>query len=151
MYNLLSFMVLSCVSVAAACSRRPAPARRRPSGHPLSRRPLLSALLSDGGPVDRGQSRRRVDADDGLRRRSGADPKPPIPPSLTVQVTTHAVLNAVRRLVMILFTSYFFGEPRTLVNTIGVLVAVAGVCAYALASKRAVPAPHRTEAFDRTV
>ena len=30
------------------------------------------------------------------------------------QVTTHAVLNAVRRLVMILFTSYFFGEPRTL-------------------------------------
>ena len=70
---------------------------------------------------------------------------------LTVQVTTHAVLNAVRRLVMILFTSYFFGEPRTLVNTIGVLVAVAGVCAYAFASKRVAPAPHRTEAFDRTV
>lgn len=99
----------------------------------------------------RGQSRRRVDTDDGLRRRSRGDPKPPTPPSLTVQVTTHAVLNAVRRLVMILFTSYFFGEPRTLVNTIGVLVAVAGVCAYALASKRAVPAPHRTDAFDRTV
>ena len=99
----------------------------------------------------RGQSRRRVDAKDGLGRPSGAAPKPPSPPSLTVQVTTHAVLNAVRRLVMILFTSYFFGEPRTLVNTIGVLVAVAGVCAYALASKRAVPAPHRTEAFDRTV
>jgi len=68
-----------------------------------------------------------------------------------VSVTTHAVLNAVRRLVMILFTSYFFGEPRTLVNTIGVLVAVAGVCAYAFASKRVAPAPHRTEAFDRTV
>ena len=52
---------------------------------------------------------------------------------------------------MILFTSYFFGEPRTLVNTAGVLVAVAGVCAYALASKQAAPAPHRTGAFDRTV
>jgi hypothetical protein len=122
-----------------------------PPAPPLSERPLLSALLSDGGPVARGQSRRRVDTDDGLRRRSRGDPKPTTPPSLTVQVTTHAVLNAVRRLVMILFTSYFFGEPRTLVNTIGVLVAVAGVCAYALASKRAVPAPHRTEAFDRTV
>ena len=151
MYNLLSFMVLSCVSVAAACSRLAPRRAAAPPATPSPEGPLLSALLSGGGPVARGQSRRRMDADDGLRRRSGADPKPPIPPSLTVQVTTHAVLNAVRRLVMILFTSYFFGEPRTLVNTIGVLVAVAGVCAYALASKRAVPAPHRTEAFDRTV
>ena len=92
-----------------------------------------------------------MDTENGLRRRSSAGPNPPIPPPLTVQVSTHAVLNAVRRLVMILFTSYFFGEPRTLVNTIGVLVAVAGVCAYAFASKRVAPAPHRTEAFDRTV
>ena len=92
-----------------------------------------------------------MDTEDGLRRRSGVGPNPPIPTPLTVQVSTHAVLNAVRRLVMILFTSYFFGEPRTLVNTIGVLVAVAGVCAYAFASKRGAPAPHRTEAFDRTV
>ena len=92
-----------------------------------------------------------MDTEDGVRRRSGAGLNPPVPPPLTVQVTTHAVLNAVRRLVMILFTSYFFGEPRTLVNTIGVLVAVAGVCAYAFASKRVAPALHRTEAFDRTV
>ena len=61
------------------------------------------------------------------------------------------MLNAVRRLVMILFTSHFFGHTRTLVNTVGVLLAVAGVCAYGLASKRVAPPPHRTEACDRSV
>lgn len=54
-----------------------------------------------------------------------------------VNVATHAVLNAVRRLLMIIFTSYYFGELRTTLNSVGVVVAVGGVCLYALAGNAA--------------
>ena len=77
-----------------------------------------------------------------------------------VNVATHAVLNAVRRLLMIVFTSYYFGELRTTLNTVGVVVAVGGVCLYALAGaaarrraqvvERSTPATN-DEVLDRSV
>jgi len=42
-------------------------------------------------------------------------------------LVTHAVLNVFRRVVIILFTAYFFGSELSLLNIFGVLIAVTGV------------------------
>lgn len=42
-------------------------------------------------------------------------------------LVTHAVLNVFRRVVIILFTAYFFGSELSLLNIFGVVVAVTGV------------------------
>ena len=44
-----------------------------------------------------------------------------------VELVAHAVLNVFRRVFIIVFTSLYFGMPLSFLNTVGVLMAVAGV------------------------
>eukprot|EP00964_Phaeocystis_antarctica_P111414 scaffold75779_cov36-Phaeocystis_antarctica.AAC.1 len=95
-------MVLSCVSVAAACSKVGGRARARGRGRARGRPRLAAAHAATHRPCGhpphqklthlpratlwaRDESPRRVYADDGmLRGGSGAGPKPPMPPPLAV-------------------------------------------------------------------
>eukprot|EP00401_Gymnodinium_catenatum_P018408 CAMPEP_0117576140 /NCGR_PEP_ID=MMETSP0784-20121206/62629_1 /TAXON_ID=39447 /ORGANISM="" /LENGTH=282 /DNA_ID=CAMNT_0005375353 /DNA_START=93 /DNA_END=941 /DNA_ORIENTATION=- len=52
-----------------------------------------------------------------------------------VSTSTHAVLNVFRRVVVICATTIFFGAPVTAYNSMGIVVAVAGVLAFTRAKQ----------------
>lgn len=59
-----------------------------------------------------------------------------------VTTSTHAVLNVFRRVVIIAVTTVFFGTPTTMLNQIGVVVAVLGVLGFTRSkAQQGKPAP----------
>jgi uncharacterized membrane protein len=55
-----------------------------------------------------------------------------------VELVAHAVLNAFRRVFIILFTSYYFGVHLSLLNIFGVLLAVLGVMLFGYSRAREI-------------
>jgi hypothetical protein len=56
------------------------------------------------------------------------------------KLITHAVLNVFRRVVIILFTSWFFRIPFSLLNGSGIILAVFGVLMFALSKNKEMQA-----------
>merc|ERR1712157_317488 len=58
-----------------------------------------------------------------------------------VSTATHAVLNVCRRVCVIAVTTVVFGIPLSMLNVIGIFVAVAGMFWFTHAKTRVAPAP----------